>query len=123
MHNKNILIVDDSATDRQLLQTYLAPLGANLTFADNGESGVQKANTEKPDLIIMDIIMPGMNGFEATRKISKDSSTKNIPILICTSKDKETDKIWGMRQGAKDYIAKPIEPRELVRKIEELLVA
>jgi len=88
--------------------------------AENGEEAITKAKQEKPDLIIMDVVMPGLNGFQATRAISKDDETKDIPVIMCTTKGQETDKVWGMRQGAKDYIVKPVNQDELLKKIAAL---
>ena len=89
-------------------------------MANDGEEAVAKAKSELPDLIIMDIIMPGLNGFQATRAITREEKTKHIPVIICTTKDQETDKIWGLRQGAKDYVTKPVNEGELLEKIKAL---
>ena len=117
---KRILIVDDSATERHIMGEILREKGYEITFAVNGEAGVAEAKNLKPDLIIMDVVMPGMNGFQATRAITKDPETQHIPVLICTTKDQETDKVWGLRQGAKDYVVKPINAAELLSKIAAL---
>ena len=117
---KNILIVDDSATDRQYLSDLLAKNGFKVATAENAEEGLAKAKQLLPDLVLMDVVMPGQNGFQATRTMSKDQSTKQIPIIICTSKAQETDKLWGMRQGARDYIVKPVNVPELLAKISAL---
>ncbi|MFQ5935140.1 MAG: response regulator transcription factor [Acidiferrobacterales bacterium] len=117
---KRILVVDDSATDAHMLTQVLQKHGFTVMIASSGEEGVQKAKSEKPDLILMDIVMPGMNGFQATRSISKNPETKDIPIIVCSSKDQETDKAWGLRQGAKDYIVKPVTESELMAKIKAL---
>ncbi len=117
---KRILVVDDSATERHILGEILSKQGFDVTFAEDGESGVAQSKLIKPDLIVMDVVMPGLNGFQATRAISKDPETQHIPIIICTTKDQETDKIWGMRQGAKDYVVKPIIAAELLGKIAAL---
>lgn len=114
---KKILVVDDSATERHIIGEVLTKQGFEVSFAESGELGVARAKQDKPDLIVMDVVMPGMNGFQATRAISKDPETTHIPIIICTTKDQETDKIWGMRQGAKDYVVKPIDAAELLSKI------
>ena len=117
---KKILVVDDSATERHILGDILGKKGFEVSFAEDGEKGVELSKLNKPDLIIMDVVMPGMNGFQATRAISKDPETQHIPIIICTTKDQETDKVWGVRQGAKDYVVKPIDAAELLGKIAAL---
>ena len=116
-----ILIVDDSPTEIHVLSTILEKLGHTVSTAPNGEDGVAKAKAEKPDLILMDVVMPGMNGFQATRQLTKDAETAHIPIIIVTTKDQETDKVWGLRQGAKDYLTKPVEEAMLVEKVNGLL--
>ena len=117
---KKVLVVDDSATERHVLGEMLGKKGFQVVFAESGEKGVANSKTEMPDLILMDVVMPGLNGFQATRAISQDEATKDIPIIICTTKGQETDKIWGMRQGAKDYVTKPINAEELLSKISAL---
>ena len=117
---KKILIVDDSPTDRQFLIEALSKQGYECITAQNGDEGIAKSKSEQPDLILMDIIMPGTDGFKATRFITHDDATKHIPVIVCTSKRLETDKVWGMRQGAKDYIVKPIDAKELFAKIAAL---
>jgi twitching motility two-component system response regulator PilH len=114
---KRVLIVDDSPTERHVLNDMLTKAGYEVVASDNGEDAILKARTAKPDLILMDIVMPGLNGFQATRAISRDPQTRSVPIIICTSKTQETDKIWGMRQGARDYIMKPVRREELLAKI------
>ena len=113
-------MVDDSATERHITGGILTKAGYTVTFAEDGETGVAKAKSDKPDLIVMDVVMPGLNGFQATRAISTDDATKHIPVIICTTKGQETDKIWGMRQGAKDYVTKPVDEAELLGKIAAL---
>ena len=117
---KKILIVDDSATDRQFLIETLGKRGYECITAQNGDEGIAKAKSEQPDLVLMDIIMPGTDGFKATRAITHDDATKHIPVIVCTSKKLETDKVWGLRQGAKDYVTKPVDARELLAKIAAL---
>mgnify|MGYP006363870247 FL=1 len=115
---KKILIVDDSPTERHVLNDMLTKAGYEVVASDNGEDAIQKAKSVQPDLILMDVVMPGLNGFQATRAISRDPETRSIPIILCTSKNQETDKVWGMRQGARDYIVKPVNTEELVNKIK-----
>ncbi len=114
---KCILVVDDSPTERHVLNDMLTKSGFEVVTSDNGEDAILKARTLKPDLIVMDVVMPGLNGFQATRAISRDPQTRTIPIILCTSKSQETDKIWGMRQGARDYVVKPVDRDELLAKI------
>ena len=116
-----ILIVDDSPTEIHVLKTMLEKHGFETLSAESGEDGVVRAGEEKPDLILMDIVMPGMNGFQATRKISTTEETKDIPIIIVTTKDQETDRVWGLRQGAKDYLTKPVDEKALLEKMTALL--
>ncbi|MEO1766459.1 response regulator [Thiobacter aerophilum] len=115
-----VLVVDDSPTERHFLSEILTKQGYQVIMAESGEEAMEKAKSQKPDLILMDVVMPGLNGFQATRAISRDDETKHIPIIMCTSKGQETDKVWGMRQGARDYLVKPINPDELLRKIAAL---
>lgn len=117
---KKILIVDDSPTERAFLEGVLAKAGYATVHAVSGEDAVEKAKAELPDLILMDVVMPGLNGFQATRAITREETTKHIPVFICTTKDQETDKIWGMRQGAKDYLVKPVDGAALLAKIKAL---
>ncbi len=117
---KKILIVDDSPTERHVLNDLLTKAGYEVVASDNGEDAILKARLLKPDLILMDVVMPGLNGFQATRAISRDPDTRAIPVILCTSKSQETDKIWGMRQGARDYVIKPINREELLAKIVAL---
>ncbi len=115
-----ILIVDDSPTERYFLTEVLVKNGFSVATAENGEEALLKIKADKPQLILMDVVMPGQNGFQVTRAISRDPETKDVPIIICTSKGQETDRIWGLRQGARDYIVKPVDPHELLAKIAAL---
>ncbi len=117
---KNILVVDDSPTERFFTVDLLIKAGYQVSTAENGEEGIAKAKSGKPDLILMDVVMPGLNGYQATRTLSRDEETKDIPIIVCTSKGQETDKIWGLRQGAVDYLVKPLNPEELLQRIAAL---
>jgi twitching motility two-component system response regulator PilH len=117
---KNILVVDDSPTDRQHLSDILAKSGFAVTIAENAEDALVKVKQSRPDLVLMDVVMPGQSGYQATRTLSKDNSTKDIPVIMCTTKGQETDRIWGLRQGARDYIVKPVNQAELLAKISAL---
>jgi twitching motility two-component system response regulator PilH len=117
---QKILIVDDSPTERYFLTDVLIKNGFSVSTAESGEEALLKIKADKPQLILMDIVMPGQNGFQVTRAISRDPETQDVPIIICTSKGQETDRIWGLRQGARDYLVKPVDPRELLAKIAAL---
>ena len=117
---RKILVVDDSPTERYFLTDVLVKNGFSVSTAENGEEAMLKIKADKPDLILMDIVMPGQNGFQVTRSISRDPATLDVPIIICTSKGQETDRIWGLRQGARDYLVKPVDPQELISKIAAL---
>ena len=114
---KNILVVDDSKTELMHLTDVLGKNGFSVKTAENAEDAFRRLAEEKPDLILMDVVMPGQNGFQLTRSITRDPLYSDIPIIMCTSKNQETDRVWGMRQGARDYIVKPVDPDELVAKI------
>lgn len=116
-----VLIVDDSPTEVYVLQNILENNGFDVVSADNAEEGISMAKSHNPDLILMDVVMPGMNGFQATRALTKDPTTSSIPIIIVTTKDQETDRVWGLRQGAKDYIAKPVTEDDLIGKVRTIL--
>lgn len=116
-----ILIVDDSPTEIHVLKSILEKNNFEVLVANDGEAGIKMAKEQRPDLILMDVVMPGLNGFQATRKISKDPDTGSIPVILVTTKDQETDKLWGMRQGAKDYVVKPADEGDLIAKINTLL--
>ena len=117
---ETVLVVDDSPTDLEYLSTLLAGKGYQVLRAASAEESMEQAKTHDPDLILMDVIMPGMNGFEATRKLTKDAATRHIPVILCSNKTQETDRVWGMRQGARDYVTKPINEAELLSKISAL---
>ncbi len=116
-----ILVVDDSETQVAAIAQTLTNNGHEVITAHNGETGVEYAKTHSPDLVLMDVVMPGLGGFKATREISKDPSTSHIPVIIISTKDQETDKLWGSRQGAKAYLVKPFEEDELLDMIDEFL--
>lgn len=118
-----ILVVEDSPTQTYSLKKILTKYGHKVITAEDGVQGVELAKRELPDLILMDIVMPKLNGFQATRLLTKDVKTSHIPIILVTNKDQETDEIWGRRQGAKRYITKPVDEDSLMRDIHELLAA
>lgn len=113
-----ILLVDDSKTELHVLSELLTKKGYKVRTAENGEEALKRLQEEKPDLILMDVVMPGQNGFQLTRAITRDPDFANVPVIICTSKNQETDRVWGMRQGARDYVVKPVNPDELLAKIK-----
>lgn len=117
---RKIMVVDDSATERHMLRDLLTKAGYEVVSCESGDDAIVKARQVKPDLILMDVVMPGLNGFQATRAISRDPETKSIPVIMCTSKSQETDKIWGLRQGARDYVVKPVDREMLLAKISSL---
>lgn len=116
-----VLIVDDSPTETHKLTSMLEKNGHQVFSAKNGEEGVSEAKRLSPDLILMDVVMPGLNGFQATRQLSKASETSEIPVIMVTTKDQETDRVWGLRQGAKAYLTKPVEEKNLMSVIGDLL--
>ena len=117
---RNVLIVDDSRTELMFLTDVLQKNGMSVRTAQSAEEAFKRLAEEKPDLILMDVVMPGQNGYQLTRSISRTPEYSAIPIIMCTSKSLETDRVWGMRQGAKDYITKPVDPAELIAKIRAL---
>ena len=116
-----ILLIEDSPTDRAVFTQWLERGGHAVTVAANAEDGLDIARRDKPDLIMMDVVLPGMSGFQATRALSRDEGTKAIPVLIVSTKGMETDKAWGMRQGASDYIVKPPREDDLIARINKLV--
>jgi len=118
-----ILIVDDSSAQLFSMSKLMKGQGHEVVVAENGEAAIDSAKKEMPDLILMDVVMPGMSGFQATRQLSRDSQTKDIPIIFVTSKDQETDRIWGMRQGGADYITKPVNEKDLLKAVNNSLAA
>lgn len=115
-----ILLVDDSKTELHHLSEMLTRRGYQVRTAINGEEAMRRIEESKPDLILMDVVMPGQNGFQLTRAITRDPQYADVPIIMCTSKSQETDRVWGMRQGARGYITKPVDPAELQAKIDAL---
>jgi twitching motility two-component system response regulator PilH len=118
-----ILVVDDSPTESFRFREILQRHGHQVIEASNGADGVTMSRTEKPDLVLMDVVMPGMNGFQATRQITRHPETSSIPVVIVSTKDQETDRVWGKRQGASDYLTKPVDETNLLRVINQLLIS
>ncbi|KAF0808378.1 type IV pili response regulator PilH [Alcanivorax xiamenensis] len=116
-----ILIVDDSPTETYKLREILEKHGHQVLEASNGADGVAATRSEQPDLVLMDVVMPGLNGFQATRQLTKGADTRHIPIVIVTTKDQETDRVWGKRQGARDYLTKPVDEAVLLETVERQL--
>lgn len=116
-----ILIADDSPTEIYVLKKILEKYNHQIITAEDGEQAVEVAQKENPDLVLMDVVMPKLNGFQATRRLSKDPATQDIPVIIVSSKNQETDKLWGMRQGAKGYLGKPVTEEQLMQEINTLL--
>ena len=115
---QKILLVDDSKTVLFHLSQILGKRGFAVRTAENGDEALRRLAEDKPDLILMDVVMPGQNGFQLTRAITRDPRWADVPVIMCTSKGQETDRVWGMRQGARDYIVKPVDGDELLAKIK-----
>ena len=115
-----IMIVDDSATDRFYLNEMLTRNGFVVSQAETGEEALARVQVELPDLVIMDVIMPGLNGFQTTRALTKAPETAHIPVIMCTGKEQLTDRVWALRQGAKECVIKPVEEADLLAKIAAL---
>ena len=116
-----VLIVDDSPTDVHVMQQALEQSGFRTVAVSDGTEAIRKARELHPDLILMDIVMPGLNGFQATRELANDPDTRTIPVIMVTSKAQESDRVWGLRQGAVDYLVKPVASDQLVRKAQAAL--
>jgi twitching motility two-component system response regulator PilH len=117
---QKILVVDDSKTELMFMTDLLQKSGFSVKTAENAEDTFKRLAEEKPDLILMDVVMPGQNGFQLTRAISRDPKYADVPIIMCTSKNQETDRVWGLRQGAREYLVKPVDPEQLLAKIAAL---
>ncbi len=117
---QKVLIVDDSKTETFLITAILQQHGFMVASAEDAQEAMDRIATERPELILMDVVMPGRNGFQLTRTITRTAEYADIPIFFCTSKDLETDRVWGLRQGARDYITKPVNAAELIAKIKAL---
>jgi twitching motility two-component system response regulator PilH len=119
----HVMVVDDSPTDKAYLKQMLERAGFQVLEAGSGQDAVAMARSQQPDCIVMDVVMPGMNGFQATRTLSKDPLTASIPVLVVSSKSQETDRLWALRQGAKEYIVKPVNEADLISKVKAVLGA
>jgi len=119
----HILVVDDSATDQYALRSILEKHGYQVSVASDGRQGVEMARRLLPDLILMDVVMPKLNGFQATRELTRNEETGSIPVIMVTSKDTPTDTVWAKRQGAQDYVVKPAKEKDLLKRINQLLRA
>ncbi|MGI9132465.1 MAG: response regulator [Rhodoferax sp.] len=120
MSIKRVLLVDDSKTELMFLTDLMQRNGFAVRTAQNADEAMKRLAEEKPDLILMDVVMPGQNGFQLTRSINRTAQYADVPIILCTSKSLETDRVWGMRQGARDYVTKPVDAAELLAKIKAL---
>jgi twitching motility two-component system response regulator PilH len=115
-----IMVVEDSATERSFLQGILQKRGYVVVAVDSGEAAIEHCKVEAPDLILMDVVMSGRNGFQATRELTRDEATKHIPVIMLSGKDQPTDRVWGLRQGAKHYLTKPVDETELFATIADV---
>ena len=113
-----ILLVDDSKTELHFLSELLRRQGYSVRTAESGDEALRRLAEDRPDLVLMDVVMPGQNGFQLTRTITRDPRYAGLPVILCTSKNQETDRVWGMRQGAKDYLIKPVQADDLIAKIK-----
>lgn len=121
MPNNKILVIDDSMTDFMYVKNILIKGGYDVSHAISGEEGIELAKVSQPDCILMDVVMPKMNGFQATRALSRDVKTSDIPVIVLSSKSQKTDFVWAQRQGAKDYLVKPADPKSLLSKLKSIL--
>ena len=121
MPAQKIMVVDDSPTERFFIADLLAKRGYVVVAAERGVEALAKIRVERPSLVVMDVVMPGASGFQVVRTLTRDPETQSIPVILCTSKSAETDRIWGLRQGARDYITKPVDAEELLAKIADLV--
>lgn len=117
----NALIVDDSSTERKILLGYLQELGITVNTAESGEEALDKLKGNIPDIIILDVVLPGKSGFEICREIKANTTTNKVPVIICSTKGSEMDKFWGMKQGADAYIPKPVDKEEFFSTVKRLI--
>jgi twitching motility two-component system response regulator PilH len=123
MTPKNVLVVDDSKSEQRLIAALLGQLGLTVTLANCADEAMTQIAQQVPDLVVLDVVMPGLNGFELCRKIRANAATEKVPVILCSSKDQEFDRFWGLRQGATGYITKPFAPQELISTVQEHLAA
>lgn len=116
-----VLVVEDSVPQREMITELLRGIGLTVTVASDGMEALEQMQSQRPDMVVLDIVMPRMNGYELCRRIKADPSTQNVPVVMCSSKGEEFDRYWGMKQGADAYIAKPFQPTELVGTVKQLL--
>jgi twitching motility two-component system response regulator PilH len=116
-----VLVVEDSVTQREMISDLLKGSGLNVTVASDGVEALEQIQGRRPDLVVLDIVMPRMNGYEVCRRLKADPKTQNVPVVMCSSKGEEFDRYWGMKQGADAYIAKPFQPKELIGTVKQLL--
>jgi twitching motility two-component system response regulator PilH len=114
-----ILLVDDSKTELHYMSDLLLKRGYSVRTAESGDEAMRRLAEDRPDLILMDVVMPGQNGFQLTRAITRDPRFAGLPVIMCTSKNQETDRVWGLRQGARDYVVKPVQADDLIAKIKQ----
>lgn len=119
MSGLHVLIIDDSLTESRIFTALLEKKGYQVSVACNGQEGIDVAKARQPDVILMDVVMPLLNGFQATRELTRSPETAHIPIVVCSSKSTETDRVWALRQGAKAYLVKPVEPKVLLETIAQ----
>ena len=117
-----VLVVEDTISELKLISNYLRDGGYNVIIATDAKEAWNKAVNQKPDAIVTDVVMPGMSGFELCRKLKKDPATQELPIIICSSKDQEIDRFWGMKQGADVYVTKPFTQAQLVRAVKSVVI-
>lgn len=116
------MVVDDSPTDQLQLKTFLTRNGFDVIVVGDGAKALELVRAQQPDCVLMDVVMPGINGFQATRALSKDPTTAGIPVVVVSSKGQETDRLWALRQGAREYIVKPVREAELISKLKSVLL-
>jgi two-component system, chemotaxis family, response regulator PixH len=115
-----VLVVEDTMSEQQLITLYLQEAGYKVINANNGKDAISKVNDQKPDVVVTDVVMPGMNGFELCRSLKKNPETQKLPVIACTSKNQELDRLWGMKQGVDVYVTKPFTREEIVRAIRSV---